>query len=130
MDINIKAQKGMKTFVLVVVSGVGVFLTVSAAQYGYKVWTRAQEPAEGPLAPTEVTDESVTPTPTPITAETEPESLFEPLVEGEEPLGILNYSEFVDAYGTDDPAYDFNEDGLVDDDDFEIFKRRYQQLNQ
>jgi len=129
MDINIKAQKGMKTFVLVVVSGVGVFLTVSAAQYGYKVWTRAREPAEEPLAPTEITDESVTPTPTPITAETS-ESLFEPLVGEEEPLGILNYSEFVDAYGTADPTYDFNEDGLVDDDDFEIFKRRYQQSNQ
>jgi len=38
--------------------GVGVFLTVSATQYGYQVWTRAREPSE-PLAPTE----KVIPTP-------------------------------------------------------------------
>jgi len=123
-----KAQKGMRTFVLVAISGVGVFLTVSAIQYGYQVWTRAQEPVEELLTTAEVTDESVTPIP--ATTEDPTESLFEPLIEeeeGEESLGVLDYSEFVEAYGTDSPKYDFNEDGVVDDADFEIFQQRYEQ---
>ena len=125
MDINITAQKGMKTFVMVIIVGIGVFLTVSAAQYGYQVWTRAQKPSE-PIVPTEVTDKSVTPTPTPVTPAG---SLFEPLVGEEGPLDVLDYSEFVASYGSDDPKYDFNGNGTVDDDDFEIFKTKYQQAN-
>ncbi len=125
MDINITAQKGMKTFVLVVLVGIGVFLTVSAAQYGYQVWTRARQPEE-PLVPAEVTDKSVTPIPTPITPAG---SLFESLVGEKEPLSVLDYSEFVSAYGTNNPQYDYNENGTVDDDDFEIFKTKYEQAN-
>jgi len=123
-----KAQKGMRTFVLVAISGVGVFLTVSAAQYGYQVWTRAKEPQE-PIVPMEAV---TVPTSIPSSESTEPEkSLFEPLVEKEEEASnILDYSEFVAAYGKDVPKYDFNENGLVDDDDFETFKQKYQQANQ
>ncbi len=125
MDINITAQKGMKTFVLVVLVGIGVFLTVSAAQYGYQVWTRAREPQE-PITPAESATGGPTPTPTtPAPAG----SLFEPLVGEEEPLDVLDYSEFVSAYGTSNSKYDFNEDGTVDDTDFEIFKQKYQQAN-
>lgn len=126
MDINITAQKGMKTFVLVVLIGIGVFLTVSAAQYGYQVWTRAREPQET-ITPEEVTDQPVTPTPT--TTATPTGSLFEPLVEEEEPLGVLDYSEFVSYYGTSNSKYDFNGDGIVDDEDFEIFKTKYEAAN-
>lgn len=125
MDINIKAQKGMKTFVLVALSGVGVFLTVCAAQYGYQIWTRAREPVIPTIEEAVVPTEAPTPTPPPPS-----ESLFEPMIGEEEPFDVLNYSDFVDAYGTSDPAYDFNEDGIVDDADFEIFKQRYQQSNQ
>ena len=52
MNANITAQKGLRTFILMILLGVGVFLTVSAAQYGYQVWTRAREPSE-PIVPTE-----------------------------------------------------------------------------
>jgi len=126
MDINITAQKGMRTFVLVAITGVGVFLTVSAVQYGYQVWTRAEEPSE-PLTP--AIETIPTPIPTePSSASGGSESLFESLVEKEEePLGVLDYSEFVAAYGTADSKYDFNEDGIVDNEDFEIFKEKYQQ---
>jgi len=115
----------MKTFVMVVLVGVGIFLTVSAAQYGYQVWTRAREPQE-PIVPAEVTSELVTPTPT---TPTPAGSLFEPLVGEEEPVDILDYSEFVAAYGTDNSKYDFNKDGVVDEKDFEIFKQKYEQAN-
>lgn len=124
MNANVTAQKGLRTFILTILSGIGVFLTVSAAQYGYQIWTRAQEPSE-PVAPAA----EVIPTPTRTPAATAPTgSLFESLVE-EEPLGVLDYSEFVSSYGKNVPKYDFNENGVVDDEDFETFKRKYQQLN-
>ncbi len=123
MNANITAQKGLRTFILTILSGIGIFLTVSAAQYGYQIWTRAQEPSE-PVAPAA----EVVPTPTPAT--TAPAgSPFEPLAGEEESLDVLDYSEFVSSYGENVPKYDFNENGVVDDEDFETFKRRYQQLN-
>ena len=127
MDINITAQKGMRTFVLVAIIGVGVFLTVSAVQYGYQVWTRADDVSE-PLTPAE---DFAIPTAAPLAGESsfsEPsESLFEPLVEEEGgTYNIMDVAAFVDAYGTDDPEFDLNEDGIVDEDDFEIFKRSYE----
>jgi len=129
MEINIKAQKGLRSFVLIILSGIGVFLTVSAAQYGYQVWTRAREQQEEPITPAAVEELLPTPTPTLSTPSQPSESLFEPLVEEEESPNILNYSEFVEAYGTNDPKYDFNEDGIVDNDDFELFKQKYQRAN-